>query len=90
MSIAEVTAPTDAEPESQWLGGDVRDGILAMVPFVVGFAPFALVIGAAAAHSGDPLAGWSGSWLIYGGQRPPGRAALAWTPVCSSQWRAAC
>ena len=46
---------------------DVRAGFLAMVPFVVGYAPFALVIGAAVADSADPLAGWSGSWLIYGG-----------------------
>jgi len=67
MSIAEVTAPTDAEPESQWLSGDVRDGIVAMAPFVVGLAPFALTIGTAAAHSDDPLAAWSGSWLIFGG-----------------------
>src|SRR5262245_27996700 len=46
---------------------DVRAGFLAMVPFVVGYAPFALVIGAAVARSANPLAGWSGSWLIYGG-----------------------
>jgi predicted branched-subunit amino acid permease len=46
---------------------DIRAGFLAMVPFVVGYAPFALVIGAAVASSADPLAGWSGSWLIYGG-----------------------
>ena len=72
MSIAEVTAPTDAEPESQWLSGDVRDGIVAMAPFVVGLAPFALTIGTAAAHSDDPLAAWSGSWLIFGGKRRRG------------------
>jgi predicted branched-subunit amino acid permease len=46
---------------------DVRAGFLAMVPFIVGYAPFALVIGAAVAGSTDPLAGWSGSWLIFGG-----------------------
>jgi branched chain amino acid efflux pump len=46
---------------------DVRAGFLAMVPFVVGYAPFALVIGAAVGDSADPVAGWSGSWLIYGG-----------------------
>jgi predicted branched-subunit amino acid permease len=67
MSIAEVTAPTDAVRASQWLSGDVRDGIVAMAPFVVGLAPFALTIGAAAARTDDPLAGWTGSWLIFGG-----------------------
>jgi predicted branched-subunit amino acid permease len=45
----------------------VRAGIAAMAPFVVGFAPFAFVIGSAAAASGSALAGWSGSWLIFGG-----------------------
>jgi branched chain amino acid efflux pump len=44
----------------------VRDGVSVMVPFVAGFAPFALAIGAVAAR-GNAWAGWSGSWLIYGG-----------------------
>jgi predicted branched-subunit amino acid permease len=67
MSIAEFTATARAEPESRWLNGDIRDGVVAMVPFVIGLAPFALTIGAAAARTDDPLAAWSGSWLIYGG-----------------------
>jgi len=37
---------------------DVRAGFLAMVPFVVGYAPFALVIGSAVADSANPLGGW--------------------------------
>jgi len=56
-----------AERRSEPTIHDVRAGVVAMVPFVVGLAPFALVIGAAAAASADPIAGWSGSWLIYGG-----------------------
>ncbi len=44
-----------------------RDGIAAMLPFVVGYAPFALAIGAAVAAHGDRVAGWAGSWLVYGG-----------------------
>ena len=42
-------------------------GILAMLPMIVAYAPFALVIGAAVAQHGAPLAGWAGSWLIFGG-----------------------
>jgi predicted branched-subunit amino acid permease len=68
MSLAEVVVATsDAEPASRPLRRDVRDGVVAMTPFVVGLAPFALTIGAAAARTDDPLAGWAGSWLIFGG-----------------------
>jgi predicted branched-subunit amino acid permease len=38
-----------------------------MVPLLAAYAPFALVIGATAADRGFALAGWSGSWLVYGG-----------------------
>jgi predicted branched-subunit amino acid permease len=38
-----------------------------MLPLLAGYCPFALVIGAAIAAHGDRLAGWAGSWLIYGG-----------------------
>ena len=44
-----------------------RSGATAMLPMVVGLAPFALVIGATAAHQGAPVAGWTGSWLVFGG-----------------------
>jgi predicted branched-subunit amino acid permease len=44
-----------------------RAGVISALPFVVGLAPFALVIGAAAAEQGSPWAGWTGSFLIYGG-----------------------
>jgi branched chain amino acid efflux pump len=47
--------------------GAVRDGVTAMAPFVVGYAPFALAVGAVVASHGDRVAGWAGSWLIYGG-----------------------
>ncbi len=38
-----------------------------MLPLSVGYVPLALVIGAAAADHGAPLAGWTGSWLIFAG-----------------------
>jgi predicted branched-subunit amino acid permease len=44
-----------------------RDGALAIAPLVLGFAPFALVIGASVAASSHQGAGFAGSWLIYGG-----------------------
>lgn len=45
----------------------LREGAGAMVPFVAGYAPFALGIGAAAGTSPDPLAAWAGSVLIFAG-----------------------
>jgi branched chain amino acid efflux pump len=59
---------------------DVRAGFLAMVPFVVGYAPFALVIGAAVAGSADPVAGWSGSLLINA-------RLLAYSASLAQRWR---
>ena len=40
-------------------------GMRAMLPILVGIAPFGMAIGAAAAGSGMPLAGWPASLLIY-------------------------
>lgn len=64
MSAVEATDVRRPQPRR---ADDVRAGITAMVPFVVGYAPFALVIGTAAARTDDPLAAWSGSWLIFAG-----------------------
>jgi predicted branched-subunit amino acid permease len=44
-----------------------RRGVLAMLPLVGAYAPFALVIGSAIADHGARLAGWVGGWLIFGG-----------------------
>ncbi len=45
-----------------------RRGVTDALPLFVPAIPFALVIGLAIVESGlDPLAGWSGSWLIFGG-----------------------
>lgn len=46
----------------------VRRGISDALPLFVPAIPFALVIGLAISESGiNVLAGWSGSWLIFGG-----------------------
>jgi predicted branched-subunit amino acid permease len=42
-------------------------GVAAMLPLVVGYAPFALAVGAVVAAHGDVVAGWTGSWVVYGG-----------------------
>ena len=59
--------PPAVRTRSRPVNHDIRAGFMTMVPFVVGLAPFALVIGATAANTSDPLAAWSGSWLVYGG-----------------------
>ena len=61
------TTTTHALPDSRRTGSGVREGVAVMLPFVAGYAPFALSIGAAVAAHGDRLAGWAGSWLVYGG-----------------------
>lgn len=42
-------------------------GARSMAPLLVAYSPYALVIGSAVAQIDDPVAGWSGSVLIYGG-----------------------
>jgi len=44
-----------------------RAGVMAIAPLVVGFAPFALIVGATVGASANHGAGIAGSWLIYGG-----------------------
>lgn len=47
--------------------GDVRAGALAMAPLLIGYAPFALTVGAAGAAEGPWLPRWLATFLIYGG-----------------------
>jgi predicted branched-subunit amino acid permease len=46
---------------------ELRRGAASSLALLVGFAPFALVIGATVAEHPSPSAGWAASWLIYGG-----------------------
>lgn len=45
----------------------MRSGATAMLPMIVGFAPFGLLVGAAVAESDHPGAAWLATWTIYGG-----------------------
>ena len=45
----------------------VADGARTMAPVVVGYVPFALLVGAHVATSADPLVAWMGTSTIYGG-----------------------
>jgi branched chain amino acid efflux pump len=56
-----------AGPVNDARRGGARAGAVAMAPFVLAFAPFALVIGSSVARLDAPIAGWAGSWLIFGG-----------------------
>ncbi len=46
---------------------DVRRGALEMLPLLVGYAPFACLVGVAVAGSSAPAAAWSGVVLIFAG-----------------------
>jgi predicted branched-subunit amino acid permease len=62
-----MTSMTASNTEAVGARSPARQGAAAMLPLVAAYAPFAFVIGAAAADHGNPIAGWAGSWLIYGG-----------------------
>lgn len=46
---------------------EVLDGVRAMAPMLVVFAPFGLLVGAAVAASDNPVAAWLSTWTVYGG-----------------------
>jgi predicted branched-subunit amino acid permease len=51
---------------SRLVARELRAGALAMLPLVVGLVPLGLVVGAATGRVADPVAGWAGTWLLYG------------------------
>ena len=68
MPVMATTSPTTATDVTRAAtSSPARDGVLAVLPLIAGYVPFALVIGSVAADHGAPLAGWAGSWLIFGG-----------------------
>ena len=46
---------------------EVLEGVRAMAPMLVVYAPFGLLVGAAVAASDNPVAAWLSTWTIYGG-----------------------
>jgi predicted branched-subunit amino acid permease len=46
---------------------DIIGGVKAMAPMMPGYLSFGVVVGAAISHGTNPLAGWAGADLIYGG-----------------------
>lgn len=44
-----------------------RHGFRDMTPLAIAYLPFALVLGAAVAHSPDPMASWAATLPLYGG-----------------------
>jgi predicted branched-subunit amino acid permease len=63
MSTVAISNLSDATTERR---ESVR-GAAEMLPLLVGYAPFAMVLGAAVAAHADPAAGWAGIWLVLGG-----------------------
>ncbi len=54
----------DSVPEHR---SPLTDGARAMLPAVVAYVPFGLLVGAHVATSPDPLVAWLGTFTIYGG-----------------------
>src|SRR3954451_2407450 len=68
-TLAAMTSTTASRPgpTSQAARREWTAGARAAVPFVIGLAPFGVAVGAAVAASSDPLAAWTGTFLLYGG-----------------------
>lgn len=56
-----------ADRSRHTIRGEFRSGAADAVPLVVGYAPFALVLGATIADHAVPAAGWAGIWLVISG-----------------------
>jgi predicted branched-subunit amino acid permease len=63
-TLTAASAPTARDVRAS---SEVRQGVLAMAPMIVGYAPYAVVVGSVIAAHGSPAAGWAGIWLIFAG-----------------------
>ena len=64
MSTSTTTPPVSRQSEEQ-LRREAVQGAAAILPLLVGYLPFGLLIGVAAGASSDPLAAWAGALLIF-------------------------
>lgn len=68
-----VSTPVDAAAPGRGRRGrghrrsELLASVREMLPFVVGYVPFALLVGVTVARSADPLAGWAATLPLYGG-----------------------
>lgn len=60
-------AAHDASRGPALLSADARAGARDMLPMMVAYVPFGLLVGAAVGSSANPLAAWLSTWTIYGG-----------------------
>jgi predicted branched-subunit amino acid permease len=67
VAPANVVPAVDRPQAETGVTSPARHGALTMLPLLVGYVPFALVIGSTVADHPQPLAGWAGSWIIFGG-----------------------
>ena len=65
--MADAPAPMTTTAGTATGRREFADGAVAMLPFVMGYAPFVLIVGAALAESPHPDAGMAATWLLYGG-----------------------
>ncbi|HET8663885.1 MAG TPA: AzlC family ABC transporter permease [Nocardioides sp.] len=67
MERTETLAPSGTAHVHAGVRREALHGVATMLPLVLGYVPFALLIGVAAGGSPDPGAAWAGSLLIFGG-----------------------
>lgn len=62
-----VDTPALARRPQEGVLREAVDGAIAATSLMLGYLPFAIMIGVAAGLSSDPLAAWAGSLLLFAG-----------------------
>lgn len=65
--IASLVSPLHQTARVGRARGPFAAGVATATPLIVGFVPFGLLVGTAVSASGDAVAAWTGTLLIYGG-----------------------
>jgi predicted branched-subunit amino acid permease len=66
-AIAATTGTSPGSPARVRPASDLRDGAVTIAPLLIGFAPYAVVVGSVIGAHSAPAAGWAGIWLIFSG-----------------------